>query len=46
MPACRKPGRTAAAQVGLFGIVCVKNADDKPQAVADVLAATPCASSL
>jgi hypothetical protein len=33
MPACRKPGRPAAAQVGLFGIVCVKNADDKPLAV-------------
>jgi hypothetical protein len=28
MPACRKPGRAAAAQVGLFGIVCVKNADN------------------
>jgi hypothetical protein len=28
MPACRKPRRPAAAQVGLFGIVCVKNADD------------------
>ena len=33
MPTCRKPGRAAAAQVGLFGIVCVKNADDKPLAV-------------
>jgi hypothetical protein len=32
MPACRKPGRAAAAQVRLFGIVCVKNADDKPLA--------------
>jgi hypothetical protein len=28
MPARRKPGRAAAAQVGLFGIVCVKNADN------------------
>lgn len=34
MPARREPGRTAAAQVGLFGIVCVKNADNKPQAMA------------
>ena len=40
MPACRKPGRAAAAQVGLFGIVCVKNADNKPLAVAGGQAAT------
>jgi hypothetical protein len=33
MPARRKPGRAAAAQIGLFSIVCVKNADDKPLAV-------------
>jgi hypothetical protein len=28
-----KPRRTAAAQVGLFGIIRVKNADNKPRAV-------------
>jgi hypothetical protein len=33
MPSRRKPGRAAAAQVGLFGIVWVKNADSEPQAV-------------
>ena len=33
VPARREPGRAAAAQVGLFGIVCVKNADNKPQAM-------------
>ena len=40
MPPCRKPGRAAAAQVGLFGIVCVKNADNKPLAAAGGLATT------
>jgi hypothetical protein len=30
----RKPGRAAAAQVGLFGIVWVKNADNSPHLVA------------
>ena len=34
VPARREPGRAAAAQVGLFGIVGVKNADNKPQAMA------------
>jgi hypothetical protein len=33
MLAGRKPRRTATAQVGLFGIIWVKNADDKPRAV-------------
>ena len=33
MPTRRKPGRAAAPQVGLFGIVGVKNADNKPQAM-------------
>jgi hypothetical protein len=32
VPTCRKPGRAAAAQVGLFSIVCVENADNKPLA--------------